>query len=457
MGLDKVKKLLLPFLIIILIISIIMTLLYASEIYSWINNYIDYTIHGKIYFSKLEKITFNNLNLEFINLNELVYERNKSSTLKFLGAFIAGIIALITIVLSFKRFNQTQDQINKSEENNLNTTFKDAVTLLGNDNVSVRMGGVYTLIDIAKKTVNTNNSYVERISDILCNYIVDQTNIKSSEYNKRHIRELVDLVIIKNNKTFKNQLKDLSNATFIDIKFGNKERIYIYNIRFAHSQFIDCSFISLSLINCKFIDCRIGRKSLSFKSCYFNNCYFINNFSTKNPECLAFKNSSSLINCTFKIPFISYYVDTELYYDDTELLDPDIETICGGNCIYFDICSIDKSTFSFSDNLSIEDIESFINSINFKIITLKNCTFKFVDRLFNIKNKNISIDKAIGFEIHKDILTNLDNIKFYYDKSNKKNIESQIKSLLKNIKIKDNIYYNDKLLNFKKKTKDIGN
>lgn len=103
-------------------------------------------------------------------------------TVQTIIALVGGYFVYRTLKLGYEKYNQTQKQISLTEDNNLNTTFKDAVTLLGNDNVSVRMGGVHTLIDIAKKTSNTNNSYAEKVNNILCQHIVDRSNIEYYEY-----------------------------------------------------------------------------------------------------------------------------------------------------------------------------------------------------------------------------------------------------------------------------------
>jgi hypothetical protein len=216
-----------------------------------------------------------------------------------------GIVGgIIILYLSFKRFNQTEKQINLTEDNNLNTTFKDAVTLLGSDNVSVRMGGVHTLIDIAKKNPN---KYSKRINDILCNYIVEQTN--KVPYNKRNIQGLIDLVIIENSETFKDFPKNLSRATFKEIFFrpfplGTKEKINIYDISFSDSTFDYCIFLNLKLNNILFDKSKI--KKLQFSSVNLDFCNFRNIeideellFCPYDKD-LDINNNASILNyCTF--------------------------------------------------------------------------------------------------------------------------------------------------------------
>jgi uncharacterized membrane protein YidH (DUF202 family) len=115
-----------------LAVFIIITILYAFNT-PYLTGGINWLIHGDIKLSQENN-------------------SNKSRTLTFLGAIMAGLIAILTLNLSFKRYNQTERQIKKTEDqhkanlkatkdSNLNTSFKDAVMLLGNPDVSVRMGG----------------------------------------------------------------------------------------------------------------------------------------------------------------------------------------------------------------------------------------------------------------------------------------------------------------------------
>ncbi|MDR0484857.1 MAG: pentapeptide repeat-containing protein [Alphaproteobacteria bacterium] len=178
--------------------------------------------------------------------------------LKFLGLTIGGLLVIISLIFAYKRNNLT-------EENNLNTTFKDAVLLLGSEKVSIRMSGVYALVDMAKKNQET---YAERINNVLCRYIVAETENKE-KYNERDIQELIDFIIIKNAELFKNFEKDLSNAIFKEIKF---EDTSVINVKFYNSKFQECTFEGAKLNECYFKKAVLHK--IDFRKAKLNKCYF---------------------------------------------------------------------------------------------------------------------------------------------------------------------------------------
>ncbi|MDR2008624.1 MAG: hypothetical protein LBQ34_06610 [Alphaproteobacteria bacterium] len=107
---------------------------------------------------------------------------SKPMTLTFLGATVVGNTALLTLVVNFKRTGQSQRQIEMAEEGAISATFKDAITLLGNENTSVRMGGVYTLIDMISRCPN----YREKIHNIICQHIVYRSNVEYYNHLKSY-------------------------------------------------------------------------------------------------------------------------------------------------------------------------------------------------------------------------------------------------------------------------------
>ncbi len=232
---NYIKNIFTNFILGLIIISlfffIIITFGYTTEY--WGINFVNNLIHGKSTSSDL-KITFFSKNIFFDNLIFTPIP-SKSSTLSFLLTLIAGTGGLLLLVLNFKKYNQTQKQISLTEDNNLNTTFKDAVTLLGNDNVSVSMGGVYTLIDIAKKNPT---KYSKRISAILCQHIVDRSNIEYSNYlkengvSKEDAKIFEDINFIKNLEICKNYtknnnilLKELHKLNYLSYEKENFKRV----------------------------------------------------------------------------------------------------------------------------------------------------------------------------------------------------------------------------------------
>ncbi|MDR2007898.1 MAG: hypothetical protein LBQ34_02875 [Alphaproteobacteria bacterium] len=162
-------NLVLTLFILILIASVVVIVLYAFEFDS-IQSLVNFLIHG----NREQDIP-------------------KPAVLTSLGALSLGILALLTLTLSFKRDATTRhllqvnrEQIDIIKHNNLNTIFKEAVSLLASSHIATRMGGVYTLIDIA----HNNSEYVKRVNLILCQHISDRSNIEYYEFLKnRNIPE----------------------------------------------------------------------------------------------------------------------------------------------------------------------------------------------------------------------------------------------------------------------------
>jgi len=120
--------------------------------------------------------------VNYLILGSTAENSNKPMTLTFLGAIIVGNTAILTLTVNFKRAAQVQRQIELTEEAAISSTFKDAITLLGSENTSVRMGGIYTLVDMIKRCPE----YREKIHNILCQHIVYRSNVEYYDHLKTY-------------------------------------------------------------------------------------------------------------------------------------------------------------------------------------------------------------------------------------------------------------------------------
>lgn len=394
-----------------------------------------------------------------------------------------GIVGgLFILYLSFKRFNQTEKQISLTEDNNLNKTFKDAVTLLGEDNVSVRMGGVYTLIDIAKKNPT---KYSKRINDILCNYIVEQTN--KEPYNTRHIQKLVDLILVDNNETFKKELKDLSGAKFIGI-FFNKNMQVAYSLN--HIMFIDtifekCAFWNISFNDVAFIKSHLKSTNFSntciiekskfheniFEKTFlynhnYNNHYFphqkitIKNSIFENNEIkdkdystdwiLQSFYSLDITECTFIFNYNYRNKENKkdipsfvTLFSDCKIVKSKFTITLYNEYMYKSdgklVINLDEELKDSVNNVNQHDNENLGDTIMYNNSILEgDCTLNLIPRT-NYLNQHIPIEKYITF-----METKLDDIKFVA----LQNQEKELIELLKDTKEKNSIWFNNNLVNF---------
>jgi hypothetical protein len=436
---------------------------YAYEC-SFIVNSVNYAINGENNkYSEVKIILSNGSILGNILLPNAL---SKSSILSFLVTLFGGIVGLFLLYLSFKRFNQTQEQINLTEDNNLNTTFKDAITLLGSESTLASMSGVYTLIDIA---INKPDKYAKRINDILCNYIVEETN--KEHYNTRHIQKLVDLVLIENSSTFNDYKKDLSNSKFINIKFKNNEKVVINKVIFQNNLLKKCKFENIKFETCWFIVCDFlldKHCSPSFIKCQLNNCTFVNNKSNTESQLhksYIFFKEGNITNCTFKLSIRSDNYDIRQYINTDDEYGEEYEDTRNEyfNCLnlYFDVDNIKASNFHFTEstgskNRAGEEELALYNSIKFKKIDLEDCNFFITDKYESKDMCEGSIDDMLEYFKEDEV-----NEKNYYQQAIEYCIEFDIedsedidiskkdveRNLRKEIFIKNNLSLNDKLFN----------
>jgi hypothetical protein len=94
-----------------------------------------------------------------ITLNDYL-QRYKDFQFGFL-TFMGGVIGVLTLLLSLKRFEQTQTE-------HRNIRFKDAIELLGNDEMDVRLGAIYSLEQLMKEKPD---QFAVRVVNILAAYV----------------------------------------------------------------------------------------------------------------------------------------------------------------------------------------------------------------------------------------------------------------------------------------------
>ena len=136
--------------------------------------------------------------------------QKKNEILKFLGISMGGIVLVLQAVIANRRAKAMEKATEEQTKANQNTEqgqrqerLKNAIEHLGNERVSVRLGGAYELFHLAQDTIYLRQT----VLDILCAHIRQTTGEK--EYKERHkskpseeIQSLLTLLFVEKHKVF---------------------------------------------------------------------------------------------------------------------------------------------------------------------------------------------------------------------------------------------------------------
>ncbi|MDI9355621.1 MAG: hypothetical protein QM536_01160, partial [Chitinophagaceae bacterium] len=103
------------------------------------------------------------------------------------GVFLGSYFGYLEFQNSRRIIEIQNKNIELQTRNSIDQRFKDAIQLLGNENMGSRLGGIYALNNIAQSTRDPDSEYAnysESIFKILCSYIRDKT--QDSNYQKKY-------------------------------------------------------------------------------------------------------------------------------------------------------------------------------------------------------------------------------------------------------------------------------
>ncbi len=135
----------------------------------------------------------------------------KYEILKFLGIGMGGVLLALQALASHKRASAMEDAANAqagatkaTEQGQRQERLKNAIEHLGHQSVSVRLGGAYELLHLAKDTKELRKT----VLDILCAHIRRTTG--ENEYRATHktkpseeVQSLLTLLFVDNYQVFK--------------------------------------------------------------------------------------------------------------------------------------------------------------------------------------------------------------------------------------------------------------
>jgi len=140
--------------------------------------------------------------------------------LKYVGVFIGGVLAIINAYFIYKRTKELNRSNKLVVKGQLDTRFKDAATLLAQENTSANLSGIYALHQIAIEASETEKQedYVKIIKDILTTFIKANSVIEYRKIEKESIllQESKDLII---NTVAYNTKNNIVLQTIIDKLF----------------------------------------------------------------------------------------------------------------------------------------------------------------------------------------------------------------------------------------------
>ena len=113
---------------------------------------------------------------------------------------IAGcFLAVAVLYQTMRRAEDAQKALDQKKEAIVQKTFSDGITFLGHESESVILGGIHSLLDLAKE----NNDYRPRILKILCTHI--KTTTVAKEYRKKYPKQPSTTIQILLDSLFKDE------------------------------------------------------------------------------------------------------------------------------------------------------------------------------------------------------------------------------------------------------------
>ena len=137
----------------------------------------------------------------------------KNETLKFLGISMGGILIALQALMSYRRAKAMEDAVGKTEQGQQQDRLKNAIEHLGHKSESVRLGGAYELLHLAKDT----KELCQTVLDILCAHIRQTTG--ESKYRGAHkskpseeVQSLLTLLFVDHSEVFKDHSIELQGS-----------------------------------------------------------------------------------------------------------------------------------------------------------------------------------------------------------------------------------------------------
>ena len=174
---------------------------------------------------------------------------------RFAAYLIGGILAICQIVVSGfrvaaadKNAKAMQQTADSTEKGNVAERFKNAIEHLGHKSVSVRLGGVYALHNLAREDVN----YRQRVFEILCAHIRQTTTDSSYEprapgYLESYPTPTIEIMSVLHLLFTTKSECEIYRYLFADLQYANLEGALLVGFSPAHVDFRSTKMPHLSM------------------------------------------------------------------------------------------------------------------------------------------------------------------------------------------------------------------
>ena len=187
-------------------------------------------------------------------------------------AFWVFVGAGLNVLFMQRRVSIMEEQQKTQQKQLLETRFSKSVELLGNDNESVRIGGIYSLYYLARD----HEEYQNTICEILCAHVRTLTSKQNYQetYTKSpasEIQTILDFLCGKNcDGTFYKSPKNLRNTFLHGAGFRNAK---LSNASFYNATLHDNHFMKSMLDNVDFIEAKLS--NVTFELATLSNVDFL--------------------------------------------------------------------------------------------------------------------------------------------------------------------------------------
>ena len=195
-------------------------------------------------------------------VGELLGLAKKNEILTFLGITMGGALLALQAVIADTRAKAMEKAANEQAQANKNVEhgqrqerLKVAIEHLGNISSSVRLGGAYELVELAKDTPGLQ----QRVLTMLCAHIRQITS--EDEYRKEYssrpseeIQSLLLLLFVTEYETFKKFQPDLRGSLLngADLRSAHLERANLDGVMLIRANLLEANFQGATILNANF-------------------------------------------------------------------------------------------------------------------------------------------------------------------------------------------------------------
>ncbi|MDD6209574.1 MAG: pentapeptide repeat-containing protein [Bacteroidales bacterium] len=273
------------------------------------------------------------------DMHTIMYGDSQSAVGQYIMSVVTvlgGALVGVGLWINNRRVLEQTRQNNIAEKAQINTRFKDAATLLGSENVSSILSGIYALHQIAMETSDGNDTqkgYVSVIHDILCAFIRENTDTIHDEVKGRDwrinkkppivIQTILKVLFTNEKQIYKELIADLSYCVF---EYINLEEAAFTGVDFSKTKFIKSTFKKSVFESCFMEEAFIDE--VDFSGCDFRKIVFDNSLIRKTTfenallaDCDFWhtqQNSVSYKNAGFKnVDFKNSVFENKMNFDET--------------------------------------------------------------------------------------------------------------------------------------------